>query len=273
MQSLSPMFQALLREAQFTKEMLGSGATQIRQANYAAKGVYFQAFTSLSTGLERIGKLCLMLDHFVDANGRFPDLKFLKLDIGHKLEVLYEKSQSVIQKRSINLRFTEDLSDPIHQAILRVLHNFAEGDRYSNIDLLVGNSKSEDPIALWFSQVDLALYQTRVTERKKVEIATRAAAGAHFMGQFALVLHTFETGDEITDFEKASFRTGMYQAVAPHRQLYVLQVVRYWVELLGKLEHIAQSVPGEDIPCFGEVFSLFCNDDAYIKTRKTWGKL
>ena len=55
-------FNALLKEAQFTKEILGAGATQIRNANYARKGLYFQAFTSLSTGFERIGKLCLMLD-------------------------------------------------------------------------------------------------------------------------------------------------------------------------------------------------------------------
>jgi len=60
---LNETFKALLKEAQFTNEMLGSGATQIRNANYASKGVYFQAFTSLSTGLERIGKLCLMLEH------------------------------------------------------------------------------------------------------------------------------------------------------------------------------------------------------------------
>jgi len=35
------VFRALLKEAQFTKEMLGSGATQIRKANYAKKGVLY----------------------------------------------------------------------------------------------------------------------------------------------------------------------------------------------------------------------------------------
>jgi len=37
-------FKSLLKEAQFTKEMLGSGETQIRKANYAKKGAYFQSF-------------------------------------------------------------------------------------------------------------------------------------------------------------------------------------------------------------------------------------
>jgi hypothetical protein len=69
----STQFQALLKEAQFTKEMLGTGATQIRNANYATRGVYFQAFTSLSTGLERLGKLCILLDYFIE-HGKFPDI-------------------------------------------------------------------------------------------------------------------------------------------------------------------------------------------------------
>ena len=39
-------FTALVKEAQFTKEMLGAGVTQIRKANYAQKGMYFQSFTT-----------------------------------------------------------------------------------------------------------------------------------------------------------------------------------------------------------------------------------
>ena len=44
-------FDALCKEAQFTVEMLCSGYTEIRKANYAKRGVYFQSFTSLSTGV------------------------------------------------------------------------------------------------------------------------------------------------------------------------------------------------------------------------------
>jgi hypothetical protein len=101
----SEIFEALGKEALFTREMLGAGATQIRNANYASKGVYFQAFTSLSTGLERIGKLCLMLDHYVDHNDRFPDADYMKNEICHKIAVIYKKSASVITERSIRMRF------------------------------------------------------------------------------------------------------------------------------------------------------------------------
>lgn len=263
-------FTALLKEAQFTKEILGTGATQIRAANYASKGIYFQAFTSLSTGLERIGKLCLMVDHYIETSGSFPNFNYLKNEIGHKLTLLYERSQAVVTRRSISLKFLQTLSDPVHLAIVQVLNDFAEGDRYSNINLLVGSRRTADPVARWFNEVDLPLYSIRVSERKKQTIARNATAVARFMGSHSSVLHTLETGTEITDLEEASHQTGIFEAVAPYRQLYVLQIVRYWVELLSELEHRAHGLGSEDIPFFGELFGAFYNADTYIRRRKTW---
>lgn len=47
-------FKAFLKEALFTTEMLGLGATQIRKANYACKGLNYEVLPCLSTGFERI---------------------------------------------------------------------------------------------------------------------------------------------------------------------------------------------------------------------------
>ena len=223
-------FKALQKEAQFTNEMLGAGATQIRRANYASKGVYFQAFTSLSTGLERIGKLCLMLDYYLSHNGKFPDFNYMKNEVGHKIRLIYEKSQEAVQTRSIVLQYTKNLSNPVHLAILEVLSDFAEGDRYSNIDLVLGGRRKSDPVRNWFDMVDSPLFSTCVSARKKQMIDHNAAIGAALMDRFVSVsvLHTSETGAEITEFEEASRSTGRYEAVAPYRQLYVLQVIRYW---------------------------------------------
>ncbi|WP_242112858.1 hypothetical protein [Luteimonas aquatica] len=266
---LAPTFKALLKEAQFTQEMLGAGATQIRKANYASKGLYFQAFTSLATGLERIGKLCLLLDCYL-SSGRFPDDDYLRTEIGHKLKLLYARSQNVIARHSIEIEYKQDLSDPILQAIIQVLHDFALGDRYSNIDMVIRNPRSSDPVIAWYKTVDIPLYESMVTDAKKQKIAHNAAAVAALIGQHSMVLHTSEIGEEITDIEQASQRTGMFEAVAPHRQLRVLQIIRYWVELLRALQWKVYFRNGGDIPCFGEIFAIFNNDDSYFRTRKTW---
>jgi len=267
---LNPIFMALLKEAQFTKELLGSGATQIRLANYASKGVYFQAFTNLSTGFERIGKLCLMIDYYIETGGSFPDSNYFKNVIGHKLVLLYDRSQGVISRRSISLHFLPNLGDPIHTSIVKILHDFAEGDRYSNVNLLVGSYRTNDPIASWLNKVDLPLFDKRVSQRKKQAIAHKAAVVSRLMSSHTHVLHTSETGAEMTDLEEASNRTGMYEAVAPYRQLYILQIIRYWTELLSELEHLARGLGKEDIPFFGEIFSAFYNKDSYLRTRKIW---
>lgn len=270
---LSETFKALLKEAQFTNEMLGSGATQIRNANYASKGVYFQAFTSLSTGLERIGKLCLMIDHYIENKKQFPDSKYMKNEIGHNITEIYKRSEAIIPKYSLSMTFLQNLNQPIHQEILSVLSEFALGDRYSNIDLLVGGKNQKDPIAAWSTRIDEPLYESRVAQRKKDQIKRNAAAIDSSFGASMFVLHTSETGDEIRDAERASYMTGVYEAVAPYRQLYVVQVIRYWVEILGALQYKAMECGGEDIPHFSEIFTIFYNDDAYLKTRKSFNKL
>jgi hypothetical protein len=265
-------FEALAKEAQFTREMLGSGATQIRRANYAQKGVYFQAFTSLSTGLERLGKLCLMLDYYIDNEGTFPNIKYLKNEIGHNILLLYKKCLAVAEKRSITFHFPTDLSGKIYQDILSVLSEFAIGDRYSNINILL-SQESADPVASWFKNVDLSIFENKISEKKKRKIADNADIINHFMSSLTLVRHTSETGSEITDVREASFRTGLQEAVAPYRQLYMLQIIRFWVELIDSLQYSAMELDKQDIPFFSEIFAPFFNPDSYFKSRKTWDKL
>jgi hypothetical protein len=262
-------FAALLKESEFTNEMLGSGATYIRKATYASKGVYFQAFTNLSTGLERIGKLCLMLDHYLTNNGDFPDLQYMKCVIGHKLRDIYQKSQGIALNRSITFAFCSDLSDPIHRAILDVISNFAEGDRYSNIDLLVGSRNQRDPLAAWVTNVDELIFNKHIALKKKSAIKLQAELlAANSMP--SAVSFTSETGDDILNVCDMLTRSANQNAVAPYRQLYVLQIIRYWVELLSALQFQAMRVNANDIPHLNEVFRMFNIADTGFRSRKVW---
>jgi hypothetical protein len=74
----------------------------------------------------------------------------------------------------------------------------------------------------------------------------------------------------MTEVEVASCATGVYEAVAPLRQLYVVQIIRLWVEILFTLTGTVLKTGSGDVPNFSEVFRGFCNPDSYIKTRKTW---
>jgi hypothetical protein len=95
-------------------------------------------------------------------------------------------------------------------------------------------------------------------------------------GKFPDITHLkHEIGHDIVlIYDKSthgSFRTGMFEAVAPLRQLYVLHVIRYFTELLLSLHDLMRS--DEDLPSFSEVFALFYNSDRYMRTRKAWEKV
>lgn len=266
----SPIFYALLKEAAFTKEILGSGVTDIRKANYAKKGIYFQSFVNLSTGLERIGKLCFLLDYYIENKGNFPDFKELKHKVGHDLNKLHQNAEMIIKKRKfdINLPSTE-----IHQSVINILHNFAVGDRYSNLDYLTGGKRKADPILDWYKQVDEKIFEIRVSKKKKEKIIRYANMTHVLTNHFTFVNHFSEDNKHIDDVYDGSLRTGVFEAVAPYRQLYVLQLIRFWSLLIRKLQYLAMNLQKGDIPWFSELFAPFENDDSYLRTRKTWDSI
>lgn len=265
-------FKAFFKEALFTKEMLGLGATQIRKANYACQGLYYEAFTCLSTGFERIGKLCLILDYYLDNNGNLPVFDYLK-KIGHDLVEIYNKSSNITQKHNITFHFFTNLDAEIYQNILRVLSDFALSDRYSNINILSQGKQQNDPILNWYSIIDQFIFEKYVSDEKKEKIYTNAKIISNMMQNFAYVQYISETNEAITDVETASTKTGIYEAVAPFRQLFILQMIRYWAELLSELGFRAQKINQNEIPYFSEIFSIFFNSDRYFKSKKTWNKI
>jgi len=269
---MNKTFWILLEEAQFTFEILANGITQLRKVNYAKKGLYFTSFTNLTTGLERIGKLCLLLDYCLKNEGKFPNESYLKKEIGHDLEKLYQKSQEIVTARSMKLEFLQNLDDNIYKNILSVLSRFAKGDRYSNINFLVDSKYQSDPIKEWSETIDKILFEKRVPQKKKDEIEFKSKLAGQLLGPISVVRFRDEYGEELNDMEKSSFKTGVSEAVSGFRQLYVLHIIRYWVDVLRNLQYEAYSTRLE-VPHFTEIFAIFINDDSYLRTRKTFEKL
>ena len=267
-------FFALLEEAQFTKEILAIGVTQLYKANYAAKGIYYQSFTCLSTGIERLEKLCLILDYYIQNQGVLPSENYIR-NYGHKIPELYNFCHEIAERQKIAFRFHYKMDEGIRRAIIDLLGNFAESSgRYSNINILLGKeSKSNDCIELWFNTVDLPLYDKHISQKRKNDIDYRATMIGNFLNQFAVTRFITEDSAELTDAVEGSRRTGIWEAVAPYRQLYVLQIIRYLTEILMELGYKAMAIQSADIPYFGEIFGLFYNDNSYFRSRKTWDKL
>ena len=268
------IFSAFLKEAQFTKEILGIGVTQLYKANYATEGIYYQSFICLSTGIERLEKLCLILNYYILNHGTLPSESYIR-NYGHKIPDLYSACKEIAKRQEISFHFSYTMDDDIYQSIINLLGNFAEtSGRYSNMNILLGKeNKSNDCVEQWFYHIDMPLYDKHISIRRKVAIKQRAALIKSFLDSYTLIRFTGEDNTELTDVAVASERTGIWEAVAPYRQLYMLQIIRYLTELLMGLEHKAREICAEDIPYFGEIFGLFYNDNAYFRSRKIWDKL
>lgn len=276
MEQFSKEFKALLNEAHFTKELLGIGVTQLYKANYTTKGIYYLAFTSLTTGLERMTKLCFILDYYIEHNGVFPEESYIR-PFGHKINLLFQKCREIAKTRKLSFDFTYQLDDIIYQNILDILNDFAQSSgRYYNLNTLFqSNLNKVDCLKRWHEEVDDLIYRDCVTSRKKQKINNNATMIHELFGSFMMVSHLDETGDRLDNVMSASSKTGIWEAVAPYRQLYVLRIIRYLTEILGELGFRAQQISitdSIDIPDFLEIFALFYNSDSYLRSRKTWEK-
>lgn len=261
-------FTALSKEGQFAYEILHSGVTQIRKANYAKKGIYYQSFINLTVGIERIAKLCILLDYYIENNGTFPDKKFPR-KIGHDINKLYDKSNEIKQKYNFKFNYLNELNS-IHIDILKILSDFATKDRYENINILVNDKQNNNPIELWYNNVDKILFDKHVSKKKKSNILKNAEIAHTLLSPFSIVRHSSEDNKEVNNVKEASMRTGIYEAVSPYRQLYVIQIIRYWTELLWKLQYRAMDLGKDEIPYFSDMFGCFYNSDSYLKTRKNY---
>jgi hypothetical protein len=264
------VFLAFLKEAQFTRELLAIGVTQLYKANYADKGLYYLAFTCLSTGLERIAKICLILDYFINNNGALPNENYVRKQ-GHKINSLFKICSHIVEYHDISLNFLTTLDGEIHQSIFQVLTDFAHSSgRYSDIDILTGKRRDSNCMQKWYQTIDLALYEKCIALKKRLVIEERAKTIGTALAQFASFYYIDEDNNFLDDPVEASKRTEIWKAVAPHRQLYMLQIIRYFSEIIINLGDRARKIRPEDIPYFSEIFAGFYNDDTYFKSRKMW---
>lgn len=265
-------FTELANEAAFTKEMLGSGATQIRRANYATKGIYFQAFSNLSTGFERIGKLSIILDYYITQNGSFPTQNYLKQKFWHRLTDIYNESINIVSRNKIKFKYLPNLDAEIYKCTLVVLSDFAVGDRYANINFDEPGGQF-DPIKKWHDSVDELIWKTMISQRSRERILNNSKLMSPY-NDFSFVYFAGEDHSDIKTLEDGSYRSGKNELVSAKRQLIVLQMIRYWFEVIwglqDKAENISLTNKKYDIPHFSEILSGFWNDDSYLRTRKTW---
>lgn len=244
--------------------------TEIGKANFTQKGIYWQAFTNLSIGLERLAKLTVLLNLLIEKNGVFPSNNELK-KYGHDLNELYNTSKEIINARNLAAP-SVSLNQNVHTSILRVLNNFAKGDRYSNLDFLTGKTTAQNPVNQWSMEVDDWIWEYQISTKQQEKIYAQAINFEALMKSSG-IFHISENNDLIDDMYTFGVLFYKWSAIAPYRRVYLAHIIKYWAEILCELEHICRKKHIQ-IPYLREFFALFLStDDKYAKTRKNWQRL
>jgi hypothetical protein len=269
--SLGTGWRAIQREAQLAAEQLALGATLLGRANHAYPGLYSQAFFALSIGFERTGKLIFVSNYAIVHGGIFPSDRDLR-DIGHRLEPLLARCEEIGVALNQHREYAHRPADGIHQAIVQVISSFATRLRYYNLDHLAGaDAQQEDPIGMWWRSVVEPILDRHYSKRQRERDEEIGRAMEALIGDSSIVLHSTETGEPIRDVRSYWGRGGATRVAQKYGRFYTLQIVRWLSSLLYELG-LEGAYRQRIEPLLGihEPFTMFYNDDAMLKRRKTW---
>jgi hypothetical protein len=271
---LSLQHLALNREASIAAELIASGVTLLGRANYASTGLYGQAFFDLSIGFERTAKLIYLADYAIDNAGKFPSNEILKNTIGHDLDQLFSHAEVVSTKRRNGKRFSERPRTDIHDGIVQTLTEFARNTRYYNLDLVTGGKSvrsSRDPMTAWNERVFEPIIQNHCKPARRARIDNNAAIVSAMLADNTVARYTNESGRAIDTVYGASQRTGETEVVTKWAPFYVLQLARWLTFLIDELaQKGAYTYRIQALLGIEEHFSVFFNEDSYLKSRRTW---
>jgi hypothetical protein len=270
---MNATWRALAREAALASEQMAYGATAVGRVDHNYPGRYYQMFFALSVGLERASKLALVVDRILQTGGTPPTSKELK-GFGHQLDELLTAVNTVATRRKMSGAWVHLPDEPVHQAIVQTLTEFADNmTRYYNLEFVIGAvSKASvvEPIAAWHARVTVPVFSENVPAWRKRTDAGRAAFVEEAAGGFARVRRHGESGEELNTLAATASASAVSAAAAPWVRMYLLQICRFLGEVLSELSYAAMAARLEDIPYFNDFFRVFANEDAMFRTRKTW---
>jgi hypothetical protein len=90
------------------------------------------------------------------------------------------------------------------------------------------------------------------------------------MGHVVSGIRFDEAGKSIDTLAEGLIHGAEGRVIQRFGQFYCLQLIRYLAAVLEELRLISHRDGLQDIPFSGEIFAWFLNDDAMLKSRKTW---
>ncbi|KQT72703.1 hypothetical protein ASG45_09935 [Microbacterium sp. Leaf436] len=259
----SAIQRAISQEAYLSRALLGAGTTSIRLSSSGDPGRMYEAFLGLAQGVERIGKLILVADHYA-RTGTFMAPGEVER-YRHDLKRLVRAVEDVATARGVSLDDAPS-SNAGSKAVVRFLTKFAETDRYYNLNRLAqGDSVTiDDPIARWVTIVRAeAPERRRSPARERQEAMNRSMA--RYMDEnipLAILDFTSLSGAALNSYEAMTVQTQLDEWVAVEGMLLAIRPIRFLSRTIASLDY------ARGLPVFTEFFDDWMMQDSYLRRRR-----
>lgn len=240
---------------------LGVGLTFLRKYNYAELGYIYQAFFSLSIGIERLIKLMLLYE-FLYLNEQSPPKNFLKSK-GHDLNKLFKEASDLATKYGASEYFGKLNETNIPANIISNLSDFAVQNRYFQLDKLSGSTNSQDPVARWDKEVNTELVVRYFNPNTPNNLLMMELSKT--MGDWAMIRHHDEQDNEINKPSSFIHSNITMETKQKYGMFYCFCIVKALCELQYNMNTELHSNA-----YLNEFFMIFRMEYSDAKRKKSW---
>lgn len=128
-----------------------------------------------------------------------------------------------------------------------------------------------EPIEAWWAEIGIPILEQHYSDKQRAKDAAQGKTMNALLSPHTHVIHHDESGQTISSIDAMMIRDGATQVVQKYGRLYVMQLIRWFSTIIIGLSHEG-AYKHRIEPLFGldEPFRMFCNEDRYLRTRKTW---
>ena len=274
-QILDPMpttqFYLLAQECDLAKAALLGAFTAFSYVDAGKPGTMYSAFFQAATGLERLMKLVVVIDHNVKHDLNNPTDGQLK-SMGHDIVVLYDRCAAIADELSISTSPWFQKEEDHERKMLVFLSRFAKGARYYNLDVIGGLKNAPDPIGEWVELHQLIAEQ-HISYKSRVKLNEEAINYCESLKAYGFA--RWPDG-QYMPFVDICYLTNLLQKANPYCVWTLVCILKPFYELLNALCHraheieIARGIDDPVTPYATEFFPFLLSTLDLVKRRKAW---
>jgi hypothetical protein len=264
-------FRMIAQEGHLASTSLLAGFEALAKLDYDKPGTVYSTLFQLATGLERVMKIAIILDHKTKNDLANPSDALLR-QLGHSITDLYVVLRSAAEARSIADGWFE--AHTKHGKLLAALSEFARASRYYNIDQLVSGRDSPDPLTRWFA-VHMQIADDAISNNRLDGIMQRARSHCEALGLFGWEMGPKGQWDLTID---VTYQLEVARVSRGHCVWTIIEILKPICRLIDRLAnevHQLEQQKGIEptVPYMTEFFPFCLADKGTAIRRKAWTTL